>query len=134
MGEKKRYYISAFVAYIWIVFAFAPISLIIAGSKVHESFVFIEILAAFSIPCVIATLVIGYPIFKLVLSVFKKESIFSVLFSGITSAIVCALLSALLVSIFTWSFNPIYLYSYIFSAIVISTFASFIFRISHRWL
>ena len=74
MGEKKRYYISAFVAYIWIVFAFSPISLIIAGSKIHESVVFIGILAAFSIPCVVATLVIGYPIFKLSLSTFKKES------------------------------------------------------------
>lgn len=134
MGEMKRYYISAFVAYIWIVFAFAPISLMIAGSKIHESFVFIGILAYFSIPMVVATLVIGYPIFKLALSAFKKESIFSVLFSGVASAIVCALLSVLLVSIFTWSYNSIFSYSYIFSAVVISIFASFIFRVSHRWL
>lgn len=134
MSEKKRYFISALAAYVWVVFAFTPIALIIAGSKIHESFVFIGIVAAFSIPCVIATLAVGFPMFKLAISVFKKENLFSVLLSGITSAIACALLSVLLVSLFTRNFNLIFLYSYIFSAVSISVVASFIFRTSYRWL
>jgi hypothetical protein len=134
MRAKERYFISAVVAYIWAVFAFAPIALIIAGSKTHESFVLIGIVTAFSVPCVIATLVVGFPKFKLAISVFKKENVFSVLLSGIASAIVCALLSVLLISVFTWSFNLIFLYIYIFSAVVISVLASLIFSVSYRWL